>query len=362
MSHPNEFKTKGLRRDDRGFFYEYTKEEGGIKKKKRIRLGHVSRGEAIVAVEKLQKGNTVEAEIRAGLLTFAEAADSFLVASKLRKKSFSRDVIYVKHLKAFFRDEPLQGLNHDRVNDFLVWRQKEREMKKLPKLENATLNHDLRCLKTIIRRAWLNGYISRNPLQGFRLLREVPRDRIITPEEFNRLLDASPPHLKPIVSLGFFTGMRIGEIMKLRWKQVDLKSQVITLLAQDVKTLEKREVPLTENLVEILKRIPRNLATPYVFTYKGKPLKVIKTAFNNACTRAGIEDLHFHDLRRCFVTFCRRSGTGEGTVMAITGHKTSAVFRRYNIISPQDRLEAVELMRSWTGLETVKRREKVGAV
>jgi integrase len=168
------------------------------------------------------------------------------------------------------------------------------------------------------------------------------RDRTLEPEEYRRLLEKCSDHLKPIVQLAYLTAMRCGEILKLRWEQVDFKNRVINLEAADTKTQEKREVPLTEELLDLLRQVPRTLGSPHVFTWKGQTMGSIKTAFKKACRQAGVLDFRFHDLRHCAVTNLRKAGVSDSVIMSISGHKTHAVFRKYDRVDRQDRLAALD--------------------
>jgi len=85
------------------------------------------------------------------------------------------------------------------------------------------------------------------------------RDRVLTPEEYARLVAACPPHLKPVVQLAYHTGMRKGEILTLKWGQVDLKEGFIRLDPEHTKTGEGRWVPLNQELVEMFRALPRGL-------------------------------------------------------------------------------------------------------
>ncbi len=98
-------------------------------------------------------------------VTFNEAADAFLAYSESRKKSFKQDRMYVRNLKAYFGDKSLETLNLDSVESYLNWRRKEGN-RHWKALTGTTLNRDLACAKTIVRRAMLNRQIDRNPLEG----------------------------------------------------------------------------------------------------------------------------------------------------------------------------------------------------
>jgi len=109
------------------------------------------------------------------------------------------------------------------------------------------------------------------------------------------------------------------------------------LASEDTKTAEAREIPLTGALVASFVVLPRVLRGSCVFTYAGRSMASIKTAFKAACARAGIENFRFHDLRHCAVTNLRKAGVPTGTIMSISGHKTDAMMRRYDRVDREDR-------------------------
>jgi integrase len=167
------------------------------------------------------------------------------------------------------------------------------------------------------------------------------RDRVLSREEFDRLLAAAPMHLKPILLTAYYTGMRRGELLKLTWDRVDLKAGVIRLRPEDTKTQEGRIIPLTKELTQVFQQSTIYLTLdgnrmPYVFTYGGKRIGAIRRAFETACQRAGISGVVFHDLRHTFVTNMRRAGVDYFRIMAITGHRTMDVFKRYHTIDQDD--------------------------
>jgi integrase len=121
-----------------------------------------------------------------------------------------------------------------------------------------------------------------------------------------------------------------------KWGQIYLSTY-----AKEKRSLSDREV-----FEELRKEQREGKVAPFdgrVFTWKGKPMtEGWKTAFKTACRKAGLVDLHFHDLRHTFVTRKVREGWDYKRIMAITGHKTFAVFQRYNNPSEDD-IKAVVL-------------------
>lgn len=202
----------------------------------------------------------------------------------------------------------------------------------------ATVNREVACLKTIFNKAVRNGKAERNPTQGVRHLKENnERDRVLSLDEYTRLLVYCPPKLKPIVKVAYHTGMRQMEILRLTWDQVDLKEGFIRLEPRHTKTNEGRLVPLNRGLLDMFKAITRGLPNVRVFPYNGKALgSTFQRAFNQARKQAGLEDFTFHDLRHTYINNRRLEGHDYFRIMAATGHKTLNVFKRYNTVSKEE--------------------------
>jgi len=206
--------------------------------------------------------------------------------------------------------------------------------------EPATINRELACLRSIFKRALTDQKIASNPLVGFKmLLEDNVRNRVLSDEEYHRLLEHAPKHIVPIIETAWETGMRAGEILSLKWEQVDSTNGVIRLSGEKTKTGRSRVVPISPRLDEVLTGLPR--INEYLFTFKGQRLRDFRTAFQKAKNGAGLRGLWFHDLRHCFVTRMRRKGVADRVIMAITGHQTFECFRRYDTIDLTDLAKAV---------------------
>jgi integrase len=199
------------------------------------------------------------------------------------------------------------------------------------------VNRELTTFKTIFNKAIRNEKAERNPAQTVKQLKENnARDRILSPDEYARLLAHCPAHLKPIVKLAYHTAMRRGEILNLTWGQLDLKEGFIKLAPEDTKTNEGRLVPLNVEIIEMFKAMPRGLPMTPVFIYQGHSLGEIKRSFGTACKQAGIEDFTFHDLRHTAINNWRLQGHDYFRIMAASGHKTMNVFKRYNTVDKEE--------------------------
>lgn len=105
-------------------------------------------------------------------------------------------------------------------------------------------------------------------------------------------------------------------------------------------------VYLTDRVLKMLSEQPRLLHRDFVFVNPatGKPWQDIQGAAERAREAAGLDGVWVHDLRRSFVTLSRRSGLPESVVARFSGHRTPAVFRRYNIVEEQDLKAAVKVL------------------
>jgi integrase len=254
------------------------------------------------------------------------------------KRSYVRDCYSVKNLLPFFGDRLLKDITPALVE---AYRQRRlgQPSGRAPygPTKPASVNRELAVFKTIFNKAIKNGKAERNPAQGVKLLKENnERDRILSPEEYIRLLAHCPAHIKPVVKVAYYTGMRQGEILNLTWGQVDVREGFIKLEAWDTKTSAPRLVPLTRELVEMFKAMTRGLPAVKVFTYAGRQIGAIKRGFTTACKGAGIVDFTFHDLRHTAINNWRLQGHDYFRIMAATGHKTMTVFKRYNTVSREE--------------------------
>jgi integrase len=254
------------------------------------------------------------------------------------KRSYDRDKRSLKLLLPFFGDKLLKDIKPGTVEAYRQRRLGEPSGRTPSTLTApATVNRELACFKTIFSKAIKNGKAERNPAVGVRQLKENnERDRILSPEEYDRLLAHCPAHLKPVVKVAYHSGMRKSEILNLTWGKVDLKGGFIRLQADDTKTREARSIPLSPELMEMFRAMARGLPGVKVFTRGGKPITSIREAFDAVCKRAGITDFTFHDFRHTAINNWRLQGHDYFRIMAASGHKTMQVFKRYNKVSEDE--------------------------
>ena len=209
----------------------------------------------------------------------------------------------------------------------------------------ATINRDLSRLRRMLNVAVEWNLLDESPLKGLKFLRENnARTRYLSIDESHLLIDSCiAPHIRAIITIALHSGMRLGEILSLRWQDVDFHAGFI--LVPDSKNGQARHVPMDATLTEMLSAYPRRRDTDLIFTgHTGSHLTDVRVGFLNACGRAGIRDLHFHDLRHTFASQFMMAGGDLYVLKEILGHKTTIMTTRYSHLSPAYKVQAIDRM------------------
>jgi integrase len=212
---------------------------------------------------------------------------------------------------------------------------------------DATINREL----SIVRRAFTLGYREDPPL--VRRMPHIPklqednvRSGFIEVGQYERLLAELPARLKALFVCAYHVGTRKGELRKIRWEQVDFEANVIRLQAAQTKAKTARTLPIYGDMEHWLRNQcqQKPAGCPWVFNHRNKPVGAQLRGWREACERAGLPNLLFHDLRRSAVRNMKRAGVQDRAAMAISGHKTRAIFDRYNIVDEGDLHNAADQM------------------
>ncbi|HET9529548.1 MAG TPA: site-specific integrase, partial [Blastocatellia bacterium] len=264
-------------------------------------------------------------------IEFAEKV--YLPWSKENKRSTS-DQYYIEVFKRFFKKKTFAEISSMLIEKFKSERRKTQTKAKKTR-RSASVNREIECLSSIFSMAMRAPYrlVRENPCREVTKLKEEnERNRYLTEDEEKRLLAecvGRRAHLRPILLLALNTGMRRGEILSLRWSQVDFARGLIHLVR--TKSGKSRLVPINTLVRETLLELQSKASGEWVFrgAGTGKGITDVKKAFSAACQDAKIEDLHFHDLRHTAATRMAETGAEPSTIKDILGHSDLRMTDRY---------------------------------
>jgi len=274
--------------------------------------------------------------------------------AKVNKRSWKDDEYRLQKITNFLGDLYLHDVTALDVEKF-------KSHKLTDDVTKSTINRYLTILKRMFNVAIEWGYAKDNPVKGVKFFSEKDtlRQRILTTDEEDRLLEAASAHLKPILTIALHTGMRRGEILNLRWNQVDLGTGEIRV--EKTKSGKTRIVDVNSFLLKELFKL-KNVknCSGYLFLNPrtGKPYRKLQTSFCGACRRAGIKNLRFHDLRHTFASRLVGKGVDLIRVKEILGHSTVKITERYTHTNREEKKKAVELLCE-SPLITGKKRENL---
>jgi integrase len=204
----------------------------------------------------------------------------------------------------------------------------------------ATVNVDHNIFKHMLKQAMKRDLVTRNVASLVAAPKpKNARNRVLEPEEWQRLYGAAPGWFKPVLLTGYHTGMRLEEILTLTWDRVDLDRGRLHLPGHLTKNGQERSVPLTPTLRREFQRLRAQDGVMriqgLVFNKEGEKLNHTYREVQQLCEQQRIKDFVFHDLRHCAVTNLADAGVDTETIMKIVGHSSVEMFLRYRTIKAE---------------------------
>lgn len=263
------------------------------------------------------------------MITVEEMFNEFLAYSKINNKpsTYNDNEHRVEVLKNFFGCKTIIAeIKNAKIEELKTYITKDLKDSK------STFNRYFAVLKKAYNLIIINRKL--NLLNPCSLVKPLKTDnaimRYLTEEEEKKLMKELAPHLKPIVICALTTGLRLSNILNLKWESINFKVGFIEILKQENKGHKKIQIPLSKKLKKELKKIGVK-KSGYVFINPdtNKPYTTIKTGFSKALDRAGIENFRFHDLRHTVGTRLVAKGVDLQTVKEIMAHSDIKTTQRY---------------------------------
>ena len=272
-----------------------------------------------------------------GRIPFSEFAATYVERCISILKSVKTERNRVQFWLHEFGNRPIGQITRAELQD---WQARKRQTSK-----PATVNRIMCRLRHMFNRAVDWELLDQSPMKGIKFLPENnARLRYLSREECDRLVESCiAPHLRAIVTVALHTGMRSGEIRSLQWNDLDFDSGFIII--RDSKNGEPRHIPMDSTVVDLFRNYPRTAGTEFVFpNAAGDRLGWVQHGFRKALVRAGLSDLHFHDLRHTFASQWMMAGGDLYVLKSILGHKSIAMTQRYAHLSPAYKRAMVDRM------------------
>ncbi len=297
----------------------------------------------------IDRGEPVHLEARR--VRFDEAARDLLTDYQIQGYRSRREIEgrIRLHLAPVFGGRPLAKITTTAIRAYTQARHAEGAA-------NATINRELAALKRMFSLAIQARRISHRPY--IPMLREDNARRgFFEPDAFAALLPHLSPAVQPVIRFAYVTGWRIqSEVLPLEWRQVDFMGGDIRLDPGTTKNRDGRVFQMTTTLRALLvsqraatDRVQRDgTICPWVFHRRGRPIRSFRGESRRACAAAGLPGRIPHDLRRTAIRNMVRGGMPERLAMRLSGHRTRAVFDRYDIVSDRDLRTAATLLDAYS--------------
>jgi integrase len=282
-------------------------------------------------------------------MTFDELTEWFLKLDTVKKlSSFDRVEGALKNFNNAFGTLKVLDIKQ---TDLESYQEKRSKQGRAP----ATIDMEIKYAQTMVTKAFDNDKIDGRALKPFRRTKRKlkkgsnARKRAIGVDEYLKLLPNAAAHLKPILIVLYNTGMRTGEIRKLKWSHIDRKAMFIRLPEEITKEKRPKNIPINHHVKTVLDSIPRHLKHNFVFTYKGDPITQkdgLKRSFRTACKNAKIpcgqktpNGITPHDFRRTMKTNMLSAGVDKAHRDMIVGHSLHGMDAIY-LVEDDDALRA----------------------
>ena len=240
------------------------------------------------------------------------------------------------HLVAFFgRDARAATLTTYQIRQYQLTR-------RAAGAATGTINRETSALHRMCTLAVHWGWLDTVPGFPDRLRENPPRQGFFEHPEYLAVRVHLPAPWQDILDLAYYSGWRKNEILGLTWEEIDESGGVIRLSPARSKTLVGRILPISQPIADALarRRARRDPDSPLVFHRDGITIRRWRTAWRTACQSAGVPTRFLHDCRRTAARNLIRASVPERVAMLLTGHKSRAIFDRYNIIHEQELLDA----------------------
>lgn len=231
------------------------------------------------------------------------------------KERSTSELLSLKKFGKRFKDRALSEVTRESVHNALSFA-------KTP----GTYNRYRGMINAILNRAKEEGWLTKLPDLAVKPSGKAKPRTWLTPAQWERLYAELPAHMKPMAQFAIETGLRQANVLQLRWAQVDLGRRLVWIEGEDTKAGKAIPIPLSSGAVHVLES-QQGRHPEFVFTYRERPIKEIKTAFISACVRADVgayvdgryRGFTWHGFRHTWATWHVQNGTPLNVLQNLGG-------------------------------------------
>ena len=247
----------------------------------------------------------------------------------------------------------LDEINETSINRFITVNR--------PHLSNSTINRYLFLISAVLTTAREAWNIKTSPVKPSKFKLKEPAENIMFLsgiDVLQKIIDRAAPHLKPIIITAVYTGLREGNLLKLKWENVDFSNKVITVKVKDKTKLGGKfhSVPMADIVIQTLQALPR--VSDYVFTYRNRPITSIRTSwlaifykrkeksreFTKELKDKTLPYIRFHGLRHTAATWILKATGNLKVTKEILGHSDITTTLKYAHVLDSQKRDAVNAL------------------
>lgn len=301
---------------------------------------------------------------------FEEALAEHLKKSKAenQESTYKRNVLHAEYLKDHFGGKRISKIEANEVLIRQYIKDRKDQVKSFQvehgRTENevtyTTTNRELALLRSMFNVLIKAGKAKRNPVSMITFFEEIQKERVVTPEEEQRIFEAIEKadvryrHLRDIVLIALNTAMRKGEILAMKKSWIDLKNGIITVPKHSMKRKKRdKRVPINSAIRPVIKRLmAKNKESEYLFVNPktGTRFTDVRNSFDSIIKKAdikgkpGVDKIRFHDLRHTAATKLARAGKDMKFIAQYLGHTDVRTSARYVHYSDEDLKQGSEIL------------------
>ena len=309
-------------------------------------LADINKGEDVISIARKKREEDC----------LDDVFERWLESAKQYKRSWEHDEMrYDKYIRRPLGKKRVSDIDRDTVRQWFF------RLTKIKKKHGGYLSKTTANRIFAILRAVFNQELPdlANPCKGVKQYQEYSRERFLQPAELVRFFSAlesekTTGYFKDYILLSLLTGARKGNVLSMKWADIDFDSQIWTIQAQESKNKSAMSIPLVEPVMEVLNARRASKESIFVFpspgTKKSRTGHYVepKDAWKELVKRAGLENIRLHDLRRTMGSYQTMIGASSTIVGKTLGHKSqqaTAVYARLSLDPVRDSMEqAVDLM------------------